>query len=155
MEKLLLHIYESSKSMRETNVESLNKYLLGDKMQDLSMITDVSFITTEEGEDLIVAFAIPVSDQGDVISLILLRTSKYESLLDEHERGVNVSYENQVDTEDDLLEKIEIQENVVKITTKRNRYKLNISRVDEDEIKEAKKILKKMNFDQRFVLSII
>jgi len=155
MEKLLLHIYESSKSMRETNVESLNKYLLGDKMQDLSKITDVSFITTEEGEDLIVAFAIPVSDQEDVISLILLRTLKYESLLDEHERGVNVSYENQVDTEDDLLEEIEIQKNIIKLITKRHRYKLNISRVDEDEIKEAKKILKKMNFDQRFVLSII
>jgi len=124
-------------------------------MQALSKIKDVSFITTEEEEDLIVAFAIPVSDHIDVNSLILLRTPKYEHFLDEHERGVNVSYENQVDTEDDLLEKIEIQENVVKITTKRNRYKLNISRVDEDEIKEAKKILKKMNFDQRFVLSII
>ena len=124
-------------------------------MQDLSKITDVSFITTEEEDDLIVAFAIPVSDQGDVNSLILLRSPKFEHFLDENEQGVNVSYENQVDTEDDLLEKIEIQENVVKITTKQNRYKLNISRVDENEIKEAKKILKKMNFDQRFVLSFI
>ena len=124
-------------------------------MKDLSKIKDVSFITTEEEEDLIVAFAIPVSDQGDVISLILLRTPKYEHFLDEHERGVNVSYEKYLDTEDDLLEEIEIEENVVKLTTKRYRYKLNISRVDEGEIKEAKKILKKMNFDQRFVLSFI
>ena len=126
-------------------------------MKDLSKIKDVSFITTEEEDDLIVAFAIPVSDQGDVSSLILLRTPKFEHFLDENERGVNVSYENQVDNEDDLLEEIEIQiqKNVIELITKRHRYKLNISRVDEDEIKEAKEILKKMNFDQRFVLSII
>ena len=96
-------------------------------MKDLSKIKDVSFITTEEKDDLIVAFAIPVSDQGDVSSLILLRTPKFEHFLDENERGVNVSYENQVDTEDDLLEEIEIQKNVVKLTTKRHHYKLNIS----------------------------
>jgi hypothetical protein len=124
-------------------------------MKDLSKIKDVSFITTEEENDLIVAFAIPASDQGDMSSLILLRTPKFEHFLDEKERGVNVSYENQIDTEDDLLEEIEIQKNVVKLTTKRHHYKLNISRVDEDDIKEAKKILKKMNFDQRFVLNIV
>ena len=47
-------------------------------MKDLSKIKDVSFITTEEEDDLIVAFAIPASDQGDVSSLILLRTPKFE-----------------------------------------------------------------------------
>lgn len=70
-------------------------------MKDLSKIRDVSFITTEEEDDLIVAFAIPVSDQGYVSSLILLRAPEFEHFLDENERGVNVSYENQVDTEDD------------------------------------------------------
>lgn len=53
------------------------------------------------------------------------------------------------------MEEIEIQKNVVKLTTKRHHYKLNISRADEDDIKEAEKILKKMNFDQRFVLNIV
>ena len=89
-------------------------------MKYLSKVKDVSFITTEEEDDLIVAFAIPVSDQGEVNSLILLRTPRFEHLLDENERGVNVSYENQVDTEDDFLEEIELQKNVVKLTTKRH-----------------------------------
>ena len=97
-------------------------------MKDFSMIKDVSFITT----------AVPFSDQGDLNSLILLRTPKYGHFLDENERGVNVSYENQVDTEDDLLEEIEIQKNVVKLTTKLHHYKLNISRVDKDRYKGSK-----------------
>ena len=41
------------------------------------------FMTVEEGEDLIVSFAIPLDEQGDVKSLILLRTPKYESVLAE------------------------------------------------------------------------
>lgn len=49
----------------------------------------VSFITTEEGDDLIVSFAIENPEPGDVKSLILLRTLKYEFAFEEDERGVN------------------------------------------------------------------
>jgi len=48
------------------------------------------FITNEDGDDLIVSFAIPIDESGDVKSLTLLRTPKYEFALDESERGVNV-----------------------------------------------------------------
>ena len=116
---------------------------------------DVSFITTEDNDDLIVSFAIPVSDYADVKSLTLLRTPKYEFILDAAERGVSVSYDDFPDDEDDLLEEIEIEEDVVRITTSHRRYALNVQDIDDEEVKRAMKTLKKMNFDQRFKLSIL
>ncbi len=53
----------------------------------------VNFITSEnDGTDQIVSFAIEV-DEIEIKSLTLIRTSKFESLLDETERGVSVSME--------------------------------------------------------------
>ena len=52
----------------------------------------VNFITTEQGDDLTVSFAIAGSDfPGDISSLTLLRTPKYEFILDPDERDVSVS----------------------------------------------------------------
>ena len=52
------------------------------------------FITNEDGDDLIVSFAIPIDDAGNIKSLTLLRTPKYEFALEESDRGVKVSYED-------------------------------------------------------------
>ncbi|MFB0552090.1 MAG: hypothetical protein ACETWQ_02145 [Phycisphaerae bacterium] len=60
---------------------------------------NASFITNEDGDDLIVSFAIPADEFGDVKSLTLLRTLKYEFIMDESERGVNVSFEDFPDDE--------------------------------------------------------
>ncbi len=54
----------------------------------------VSFITTESGDDLIVSFAIQVSDLTDIKSLTPLRTPEYDFALDNTERGVNGSHED-------------------------------------------------------------
>jgi len=51
------------------------------------------FITNEDGDDLVVSFAIPTDDSGNVKSLTLLRTPKHEFAMEEFERGVKVSYE--------------------------------------------------------------
>ena len=53
----------------------------------------VSFITVQDDDDLIVAFAIALEDPGEIASLILQRTPKYELLLPPEERGVAVSHE--------------------------------------------------------------
>lgn len=115
----------------------------------------VSFITTEDNDDLIVSFAIPTSDYADVRSLSLLRTPKYEFMLDAAERGVKVFYDDFPDDEDDFLEAIEIEGHVVVITTSHRSYTLNMQGVDEEELKEAMKILKTMNFDRRFTVRIV
>lgn len=52
----------------------------------------VEFITTEQKDDLIVSFAVSAGDfPGDIISLTLLRTPKYEFIFDPNERGISVS----------------------------------------------------------------
>jgi hypothetical protein len=118
-------------------------------------MVDVGFITTEDNDDLLVPFAIPVSDYAEVKSLTLLRTPKYEFILNAAEQGVKLFYDDYPDDEDDLLEELEIEGHVVKITTSHRSYTLNIEDLDNDEVKEAVKILKKMNFDQRFRLTIV
>jgi len=112
---------------------------------------EAAFITTEDGDDMIVSFAITDPD-GDVLSLTLLRTPKYEFVFDDFERGVNVSYEDSDDDEGDLLEEFEIRGDAVRIATARQSYDVDIHRVGADEVEEAKRILDKMNFDGRFKL---
>lgn len=84
-----------------------------------------------------------------------MRTPKYEFILDDAERGVNVSYEDFPDDEDDYLEEIEVSKDIVKLVTSHHRYTLNVRHVDDDEKKRMERILKKMNFDDRFILKIV
>ena len=116
---------------------------------------NVSFITTEKGDDLIVSFAISGSSFSDVKSLTLLRTPKYDFILDDSERGVRVSYDDFPDDDDDLLVAIEIKGQRVTIRTRHRDYDLSLRGVDPKEIEEAATILKKMNVDDRFFLQIV
>lgn len=115
---------------------------------------NVPFITTERGDDIIVSFAIPVTDEFEVKSLTLLRTPKYEFILDESERGVTVSYDEMDDDAVELLEEVEIEGRVVKIKTAGRRYSLSLRDVDNSEIRQMKEVLKEMNYDGRFKLRI-
>jgi hypothetical protein len=117
-------------------------------------IERVSFITTETGDDLIVSFAVLASGFGDIKSLILLRTPKYEFFLDDAERGVSVSYDDFPEDEDDYLQEVEISDTIICITTDRRRYTLDVGRVGEDALKEMKGTLDMMNFDSRFRIRI-
>jgi len=115
----------------------------------------VSLITTKQADDLIVAFALEDAESGEVKSLILLRSPKYEFILDDHERGVTVSHDDQPEVEDDLLRRISLASDVVTIETKDNRYQLNLSCVDTKELEKARTILRRMNFDDRFTLELV
>jgi hypothetical protein len=114
----------------------------------------VSFITIEEKDDLIVSFVIEDAEPGEIKSLILMRSPKYEFVFEDHERGVNVSHEDQPDVEDDLLRQISLTPDVVTIDSTYNRYELDISRVDKKELEKACTILRRMNFDDRFTLEL-
>ena len=116
---------------------------------------NVSFMTTEDGDDLIVSFAIPDPDSFDVKSLTLLCTPKYEFILEDAERGVNVSYDDFCDDEDDYLEEIQVGKDVVRLVTSHHRYTLDVRHVDDGQKKRMKRILKRMNFDNRFTLKVV
>ena len=115
----------------------------------------VSFIRVEQGDALILSFVIEDAESGDVKSLILMRSPKYESLLDAHERGVNVSREDEPDREDNILRRILLAPDVVTIESTYGRYDLDVSRVDKKELQKARTILRGMNFDDAFTLDLV
>ncbi len=115
----------------------------------------VSFISIEDNPpDLILSFAIWQPELEEIRSLILIRTPKYEFILDEAERGVNVSDEVWRDEEDDILKKIEFGDDFVKIITNHYQFELDLRKVDKEEIEQAKTILQRMNFDNRFEMRL-
>ena len=116
---------------------------------------NAAFMTNEDGDDLIVSFAIPIDEFGDVKSLTLLRTPKFESFLDEAERGVRISSEDFPDDDTELLERITVKGDLVTIKSTSRTYTVSIASVEADEIEGAKKVLRKMNFDERFELEFI
>ena len=86
--------------------------------------------------------------------MTLLRTPKYDFILDADERGVVVSFDDFPDDEHDLLRAIAIWDGQVEIVTGKHRYHLNIRKVNAEDLQEAKQVLGRMNFDQSFELQI-
>ena len=116
----------------------------------------VAFITTESGDDLILAFAVQdLEDPSEIESLILLRTPKYEFIVEEAERGVSVSFERYPDEENDYLRAVEYleAESTVRLKTLAREYELDVRKVDANELKKMRQILRKMNYDQKFQTS--
>lgn len=117
----------------------------------------VAFISTENGDDLIVSFAvIEPADPTEINSLILMRTPKYEHLLGEWERGVSVSFDRYVEEDDEeLLEEVHLDRKsaVVRLITSLRSYELDLRKVDEREVKAMRKVLTQMNYDRRIRLS--
>ncbi|MDR3675246.1 MAG: hypothetical protein P4N24_07130 [Acidobacteriota bacterium] len=113
----------------------------------------VDFITIEKGTDLVVSFAIPDKEPGEVLSLTLIRTPKFEFALPEDEKGVSVSHDSfPQEGIEDRLQRIRVVPPVVSIATRNRRYELDVSKVDRKELKSAMRVLERMNFDNRFVL---
>ena len=107
----------------------------------------VNFITTEQKDDLIVSFAVAAGDfPGDILSLTLLRTPKYEFILGPNERGVSVSWEEDED-ESELLHTVECSKDIVQLNTTRREFTLDVSPVDDEDLSRMRKVLQKMNFD--------
>ncbi len=118
----------------------------------------VQFVTAEIGDDLILSFLVAKPhDPTHGRSIILMRDKKFEHLIAEWDRGVRVSDEDFPENEEadnNFLEGIRISNTVVEIETTHRRYKLDLRKVDEPEVQAAKQILKKMNYDKRFKLTV-
>jgi hypothetical protein len=107
----------------------------------------VPFLTVEDSDDLIVSFGL---GEHAATSLTLLRTPKYEHLLPEEERGVSVGTGSSGDRERELLVSVQWGPGLVHIQSTAQSYILDIKAIDPAEIKDAKRVLRKMNFDHRF-----
>ncbi len=107
----------------------------------------VAFIATEQENDLIVSFAVSVDPEGDILSLTLLRTPGYESLLAPENRGISVFWEEDEDNSE-LLLGVERKKNTVKLNTNRREFVLDLSCVRDKELQIMRKVFLKMNFDK-------
>lgn len=111
----------------------------------------VSFISIEDDPpDLILSFAVWQPELDGIESLILMRTPEFEVFLHQSERGVSVSYEDWPDNEQEKLEKIQFEDDFVRIITNYHQLELYLGKVGIEEIEDAKSILKRMNFDNCF-----
>ena len=114
---------------------------------------EVAFITVESEDDLIVSFVV-TDGVGDVGSVMLMRSPKYEGPLDEAERGVSFSDDrSDVDVEA-MIRRVRIDADTVTLETELGECTLDLSGVDALELEEARRVLTQMNFDGRFDLSI-
>ena len=116
----------------------------------------VAFISTENGDDLIVSFAvIEPADPTEIDSLTLQRMPRYEHLLEDRERGVRVSFERYLEDDDELLEEFDLdrKSGVVRLTTSLRKYALDVRKVDEGEIEAMRQVLARMNYDRRIRLT--
>jgi hypothetical protein len=113
----------------------------------------VEFITTQQNTDLIVSFALTDVGFYGVVSLTLLRTPKFEVFLPPDERRVHVSHESfPEDDDDNWLQLIRVAPPVVSIVTTCAHYDLDVSKVNADQLRIARQVLKRMNFDKSFDL---
>ncbi len=110
------------------------------------MATYVPFLSIEDEDDLIVSFGLGAQAQT---SLTLLRSPQLEFALHEEDRGVSVGGESE-NVERELLKAIIWGRDTVEILSTIRSYALNVSAVDPIEIQEAKRVLRKMNFDNSF-----
>jgi hypothetical protein len=111
-------------------------------------------MTNESGDDLIISFAIDQDAPGEVLSVILMRTPKFEHVLDPSERGVHVSHERYPDSDIESLRRFSLRHGIAEITSTRRTYVLDVSQVDPAELSEARRILKRMNADGSFHLDL-
>ena len=114
----------------------------------------VQFISLEEDDkDLIVSFGIEDAAMG-VKSLILFRTLFYEELLPDDERGVNVSLEGDHYEQEDfnMLKTITMVHEEISISSTFRDYRLDISDIAEQDMRDMITLLKKQNYDDRFVI---
>lgn len=114
------------------------------------MLQSVPFLSIEVGDDLIVSFAL---DEHAASSLTLVRTPKLEHLLDDDARGVAIGGEASDAADEEMLVGVHWQADRVDIETTARTYAFDVSRVDPDELRDARKVLRKMNFDRRFRLT--
>ena len=112
----------------------------------------VQFTTIEENDDLVLSFSFKEGTEFGIDGFCIQRTPKLEFALDVHERGASIDW-----TEDDeviLVKKVELSRREIKINSQYEQYIFDVSKLPDEEYSDIIKILKKMNFDNKFELII-
>ena len=105
----------------------------------------VIVITTEHGDDLIIGYGIPHGEPGNVVSLILQRSPKYEHIFDREERGVLVSHELFPTSDRERLRSIFLRGPRVDVETTVRTYYLDLSDAEPEDVADAEAVLLEMH----------
>jgi len=122
---------------------------------DPQNMLSIGFIDFEDDEkDLNLAFAI--YDAGEYIGTLMLARSIFDVVLDDSERGVQLSYEDHTDDSEYpiLLQEVTIEQRVIDVVARNYRFTLDTSKLDQTDFDTVVKLLKKQNHDERFTLNI-
>jgi hypothetical protein len=117
----------------------------------------VAFITTQMDDDLVISFAVcKPDDPADIESLTILRTPKYEIILEAWERGASVSFQRDRRIHETVLLREVVyafDDKCITLRTDRRTYKLDVRKVDPRELSAMCRVFRKMNFDSSIQLS--
>jgi hypothetical protein len=117
----------------------------------------VSFITVEDGTDLIVSFAVVDPEDGSYQdSLNIIRTPKYEVFLEPHERCPMVSFpleDEGVERRPLNLASYSADDGVISIQCDGATFSLDLSRVEPEDFDAMAEILRKMCKDSDSTLT--
>jgi len=94
------------------------------------------------------SFSFDKGTEFGIDGFIMQRTPSLEFVLQPHERGPIIDW-----TDDDvriMVTQVELFKNSIKIYTDEKQYEFDISRLDQEDIKDIVNILNKMNFDDNF-----
>lgn len=83
-------------------------------------------------------------------SLTLLRIPKYELFLPDEERGVSIGNDSSDSFQCELLVSVQWGKDLVRIQSSVRRYSLDVRAITPDAVREARRVLDKMDFDARF-----
>lgn len=116
----------------------------------------VGFIDFEDDEtDLGLSLAVYDGDQ--YIDSVMLARSVFDRLMDESEQGVKINYSPVLGDPFDpiLLQEARIDDEVLELVCPSHRFELDVSRLEPSDITTIKHLLKKLNQDNRYKLSIV
>jgi hypothetical protein len=111
----------------------------------------VTLITTEDNPDLVVSFGL---EPNAAESLTLLRSPQYEHLLADEGRGATIARSSDPSPGTFFLAAVDWVEDTIRIEATNRKYTLDVSKVDDVEIADAKRILRLMNSDGRFKCNV-
>ena len=94
--------------------------------------------------------------QAEIESLTILRTPKYEFFLEEWERGASVSFHRDLKGDENVLLREVVyasEDKCITLRTDHRTYKLDVRKVDPNELSAMCGVFRKMNFDSSIQLT--
>lgn len=112
----------------------------------------VRFITSEDNDDLILAFSFDEGTEFGIDGLIIQRTPKFEFILHPDERGPLIDWTDSGELI--LIKKVKLNRKNIHLRTQYEKYSFDLREITDQEFSRIIEILQKMNFDDNFELHI-